>query len=187
MNKQTEIQKAIQCLLNLGTLVYPTETVLGIGCIGTDFKAVEKLTALKQRPKDKSFILLMDNIEMVKQFIPTLDQKEVELLHSDQATTVVFSSTMNLPGNVLAKDGSIGIRLAKHPFCIELIKGIKAPLVSTSANLSGEPTAKSWKDLNPVILDSVDYSLNLQSDFITSETPSRIVRVVNEEVIFIRK
>lgn len=187
MKQAKEIQEAVQYLKNSGTLVYPTETVIGIGCSGIDEKAIDKLNAIKNRAAEKSFILLMKDLEMVKNFIPSIHPKEIELLNSERATTVVFSNAVNLPKNVLAKDGSIGIRIAVHPHCIALIEGLNQPLVSTSANLSGDPTAKNWKDLNPVILDSVDYSLNLSSDFTTSETPSRIVRVVNDEVIYIRK
>lgn len=187
MKNNPSIEDAVNCLQSGGTLIYPTETVLGIGCNALNEMAIEKVSEVKNRPDSKSFILLILNIDMVRQFVPNLSKKEEKLLLSQKPTTVILSNTKNLPNQLLAKDKSVGVRIAIHPVCIELIKEIDAPLVSTSANLSGESTAKSWKDLNPLILERVDYSLNLQSDFQTSDTPSRIVRVVNDEVIFIRR
>lgn len=180
------VSQAISVLQAGGTIIYPTETVIGLGCDALNVSAIKRLNKLKKRPAEKSFIVLMDSIEQLKQYQPQLSKLEIKLLLSPSPTTLIISGLKNLPQELMATDGSLGVRISKHPLSTQLIRGLNGPIVSTSANYSGEPTAKSWKELNPQILEQVDYSLNLQLDFLTTQKPSRIVKVVNGELNVIR-
>lgn len=180
------VSQAISVLQAGGTIIYPTETVIGLGCDALNVSAIKRLNKLKKRPAEKSFIVLMDSIEQLKQYQPQLSKLEIKLLLSPSPTTLIISGLKNLPQELMATDGSLGVRISKHPLSTQLIRGLNKPIVSTSANYSGEPTAKSWKELNPQILEQVDYSLNLQLDFLTTQKPSRIVKVVNGELNVIR-
>lgn len=187
MVKQSSVSAAIATLKADGVIIYPTETVIGLGCNALSVVGIEKIIELKNRPENKSFIVLMESIDQLKKYQPTLSPLEIELLQSPSPTTVIISGIQGLPKELFANDGSLGIRISKHPLSTQLIKGLNCPIVSTSANYSGEPTAHSWKELNPQILEEVDYSLNLQSDFLTTQKPSRIVKVVNGKLNMIRE
>jgi len=187
MDNSKQIIEVIEVIKNGGIILYPTETVIGLGCDATNHEAIAKLNDLKYRPKEKSFIVLVDNIKMILNFCPKINQKEIDLLNQSIPTTVVLNNIKNLPKVLLFSDGSLAVRITKHPIINSLISSLNQPIVSTSANLSGEPTIKSWKNVNPAILDQVDYALNLQSDFISTQQPSQIVKVVNDKIIYIRR
>ncbi len=187
MDNSTQIIKAIEIAENGGTFLYPTETVIGLGCDATNDEAISKLIQLKGRTQEKSFIILVDSIEMIKLYCESINQLEIDLLNQSKPTTVILNNVKNLPHSLLFNDGSIGVRITKHPIIKEFITTLGKPIVSTSANISGEPTIDSWKNVNPVILEGIDYTLNLQTNFRTTETPSQIVKVVDRETVFIRR
>ena len=187
MDNSKKIIRAVETIKNGGIILYPTETVIGLGCLATNKFAIEKLNKIKSRPKDKSFIVLVNSLKMILNFCPKINQKEVDLLNQSIPTTVIVNKVKNLPKKLLFKDGSLAFRITKHPVINSLIRSINQPIVSTSANISGEPTIKSLKNVNPVVLEQVDYTLNLQSDFISTQQPSQIVKVVNGVIIYIRR
>lgn len=187
MDNSTQIAEAIEVLLSGGVIIYPTETVLGLGSVIDNKNAIDKLNEIKNRPSEKSFIILVSSIEMVERYCPNINSLEKSLLEQKEPTTVILSNIVKTPESLLFKDGSLAFRITQHPEIKELISKMNQPILSTSANISGEPTIKSWKNVNPVILDQVDYALNLQSDFISTQQPSQIVKVENDEIIYIRR
>ena len=187
MDNSTQLNKAIEIVKKGGTFLYPTETVIGLGCDATNEEAISKINYIKSRSQNKSFIILVDSIEMIKRFCKTVTLLETQLLTQEQPTTVVLNNISSLPKSLLFNDGSIGFRITKHPIIKDFITALDRPIVSTSANISGEPTIDSWKNVNPLILERIDYTLNLQSNFRTTQTPSQIVKVVKGKTVFIRK
>lgn len=187
MDNSTQINKAIEIVKNGGIFLYPTETVIGLGCDATNEKAISKLYEIKRRPKEKSFIILVDSIEMIKKYCKSINQHEIKLLNQNKPTTVILNNIKHLPKSLLFNDGSIGVRITKHPLIKSFINNLNKPIVSTSANISGETSINSFKNVNPDILERIDYNLNLQFKYKTTQTPSQIVKVVNGKTIFIRR
>ena len=187
MDNSAKINQAIKIVEDGGTFLYPTETVIGLGCDATNEVAISKLYQIKIRPEEKSFIILVDSVEMIKKYCPLINKFEIKLLNQNKPTTVILRNIKHLPSSLLFHDGSIGVRITKHPLIKTFISTLNKPIVSTSANISGEPTIDSWENVNPVILELIDYNLNLHSEYKTTKTPSQIVKVVNGETIFIRR
>lgn len=182
------IQEAIEALKNGETLLYPTDTVWGLGCDATNPKAVEKLMQLKNRPAEKSFIILLDDDRKLNRYVKEIPDVAWDIIeHSTKPTTIIYPEGNNLAPNVLNKNGSIGIRIVKEGPCFELLKKFGKPIVSTSANISNEPNPRNFKEISPAILEQVDYILNLP-DFKENAKPSTILRLeVNGEIEFIRR
>jgi len=185
---KNEIHKALQVLKNEQTLLYPTDTVWGIGCDATSEVAVAKIYKIKQRSESKSLIILVDGIEMLQLYIPNISSAILKLLaESTNPTTIIYSNPVGLAKNVVASDYSVAIRIVQNDFCKQLIKVFGKPIVSTSANISGSETPKSFKEIKQSILDSVDYSVNLHREVI-NEKPSTILKIAeNGEIIVLRK
>lgn len=182
------IQKAFEALAVGGTIAYPTDTIWGLGCDATDEKAVKKIYALKQREESKSLIILVSSVEMLKRVVPTFDETMLSFLNrQDRPTTVIYDHPRGLAKNVLAKDGTVGIRLVHEPFCQQLIERFGRPIVSTSANISGEAHPTCFADIDKSLLDKVDYIVNLHLDKKGGQS-SMIVRwQTNGEIEYIRK
>ncbi|HRP53815.1 MAG TPA: L-threonylcarbamoyladenylate synthase, partial [Fluviicola sp.] len=142
------LEKAIEALKNGKIILYPTDTIWGIGCDATDELACEKIKALKNRSDDKSFVLLVDSFQMIERYIPEFPSICYDLVDlSEKPLTLIYPKAKGLAPQVLAEDGSVGIRLTKDPICLKLIRSIKKPLVSTSANFSGKPYPKSFQEI----------------------------------------
>ena len=182
-----ELNQALHILQKPGVILTPTETVIGISCSALSKKQISRIYKIKNRPDSKAFIVLVDSISMVEHYIKGISQLQKEYLNSEEPTTVILNDIIGLPKNLIAEDGSLAFRITKHPELKQLINQLGEPIVSTSANLSGQPTAISLKEVDPVILDQVDYSLNLQSNYVPSSKPSRIVKIVGNRVDVIRK
>jgi len=180
------MEKALETLKNSGVIVTPTETVLGISCSALDSDIIERVYKIKNRPSSKALIVLVDSLEMITQYVPNIGDTETSYLNAERPTTVILSNIKGLPNNLIADDGSLAFRITKRPELLEIISKLGFPIVSTSANLSGEPTAKNIKELSPVILEQVDYVLDLQSSYQSSSKPSRIVKIEGDEVNIIR-
>jgi len=183
-----EVLHTKQALLNKQVILYPTDTVWGIGCDATDNKAVEKIYQIKQREESKSLIILVDSFEMLSRFVKEIpDTAKEELSKAQRPTTIIYKNPIGLAKNCIASDNTIAIRIVQNDFCIQLIKEFDKPIVSTSANISGEPTPTSFSEISTSILDSVDYVVNLQRDTIAT-TSSRILRITdNHQVEVIRE
>lgn len=146
-----------EALQSGGTILYPTDTIWGLGCDATNDTACQKIAALKNRPESKSFIVLVDSIQMLEKYIPDFPEVCYDLI--DLATrplTIIYPNARNLAPSVLAADGSVGIRVTKDPICIKLIRSMRKPLLSTSANLSGQPSPTCFDEIDPSLKSGVD-------------------------------
>lgn len=160
-------------------MLYPTDTVWGLGCDATNAKAVAEIYKIKKRTESKSLVILVDSFEMLADFVEAIPASvRTYLAQSDKPTSVIYSKAKNLADNVIAEDGSVAIRIVQHPEIADLIKSFGKPIVSTSANISGEPTPKNFEDISKAIKTSVDYILHLPSDR-GGQTSSRIVKLTD--------
>ncbi len=159
-------------------ILYPTDTVWGIGCDAGNTAAVKKIVKIKERDPSKAMILLVADQQMLLHYIQSLPADFEQLAErQDRPTTYVFSNPRNLPKEVLANDGTVAIRVTKDEFCHRLIRQISSPLVSTSANISGEPAPKSFADVSEEIKQRVDYVVNWRREETMNAQPSRIVKI----------
>jgi len=172
-----EIQKTLEVLKNSGVMLYPTDTVWGIGCDATSEEAVAKVFTIKKRSESKRLVILVDDFDMLKKYIPKVTKAVIELLSkTTNPTTIIYDNPAGLAKNVVAEDNTVAIRIVQNEFCRELIRLFGKPIVSTSANISGNPTPKSFNEIEMSILDSVDYVVNLHRDEV-NEKSSTILRV----------
>lgn len=149
---------ALETLKNGGTILYPTDTIWGIGCDATNDEACQKIMQIKNRPAEKSFVILVDSIQMIEKYIPEFPEVCYDLVDlADKPLTIIYPNARNLAPTVLAADGSVGIRVTKDPLCVKLIRSMRKPLVSTSANLSGEPNPTCFAEIHPSIKENVDF------------------------------
>ena len=171
------IDQTIETLKSGGTILYPTDTIWGLGCDATDEAACQKILTLKNRPEEKSFIVLVDNFQMLERFVPEFHEVCYDLadLASDPLT-IIYPSAKGLAPSVLAKDGTVGIRITKDPICLKLIRSIRKPIVSTSANISGKTIPTSFKEIDAQIISSVDAVLEERTEE-KMTTPSKIIKI----------
>lgn len=185
---EADIKKCIEVLNNKGTILYPTDTVWGLGCDATEEEAVLKIYNIKQRGDNKALIILAANERDVMQYTAAVDLSLFDYLkEADKPTTVIYEHGIGFANNMLAEDGSIAIRICRDEFCKALIKRFGKPIVSTSANISGEVTPQNFAQISNHIKNAVDYIVTHRQDDDSSATPSSIIRWQNGEVVFIRK
>ncbi|WP_395042829.1 L-threonylcarbamoyladenylate synthase [Flavobacterium sp.] len=178
-----EIQKAFEVILNGGIILYPTDTVWGIGCDATNVEAVAKIYALKKRAETQSMIVLMNGEKMMYNVFKDIPEVAWQIMDlSENPTTLILDNPRNVAANLIAADKSLGIRVVKEPFCFKLLERMKKPLVSTSANISGQPTPIAFKDINPEIVKGVDYVVNLHRERIAGK-PSTIIKLTNDSQV----
>src|SRR6476660_4578825 len=157
-NFELDIEQCLKVLKEGGTILYPTDTIWGIGCDATNSLAAEKIIALKQRPSEKSFVVLVASERDVLQYVAGPDLAIFDYLEkAEKPITVIYEHALGLADNVIAEDGSVALRICRDEFCKHLIKRFRKPIVSTSANLSGEPSPASFKEINDVIIHGADY------------------------------
>ena len=185
---KTEIENTIKVLASGGTLIYPTDTIWGIGCDATNEKAVAKVFDLKQRSESKSLIILVDSISMLELYIPNIPDEITRFLNNTKKpTTVIYNHPNGLAGNVVAADNTVAIRIVQNEFCKALIKEFGKPIVSTSANLSNQPSPSSFDEIDPLLLKQVDYIVNLPA-VESKNAASQIIKVGDlGEIEYIRK
>jgi L-threonylcarbamoyladenylate synthase len=182
-----DIDHCLDTLKKGGVILYPTDTVWGLGCDACNPQAVEKIFKIKQRSEAKSLIVLLADERDLLQFVAAPDLAVFDFLENcNKPTTVVYDNIIGLAGNLLAEDGSAGIRITKDVFCKQLIKRFRNPIVSTSANISGTPTAQVFSAIPPVIKDAVDYTVEYRQKDNTPAQPSVVVRWKNGKVEIIR-
>lgn len=186
---EEEIKNALEVLRKGGTVLYPTDTVWGIGCDARNKEAVAKVFKLKQRAEYKSMVVLVSDETMVNRYVKEVPAIAWELIeNADEPLTIIYPDGRMLAEKLIAADGSIGIRLVKDDFCKTLIHKFGKPLVSTSANISGESTPMSFSDIKLDILNKVDYIVNFRQKEINATKPSSIIKVaMNGEIKIIRK
>jgi L-threonylcarbamoyladenylate synthase len=175
---EEEIQKCTAVLKRGGTILYPTDTIWGIGCDATNEKAVEKIFRIKKRPEIKSLIILLDEPERLKDYVKTVPDIAWDLLESvEKPLTIIYPNAKNLPKKVIGGDHSIAIRIVKDDFCKLLIKTFGKPIVSTSANNSGDPAPLVFRCVPKKIVENVDYVVGLYQDVLKEVKPSRIIKL----------
>lgn len=185
----TETEKAAQILKRGGIILYPTDTVWGIGCDATNEEAVAAIYRLKQRADSKSMLSLVASVEMLSEWVSNIPQVALDLIEdTDLPITIIYDHPRGIAKNLLADDGSLGIRIAKDDFCKALCRECGVPVVSTSANISGHPTASYFSDVEDVIKNNVDYIVDLRREDRSTVAPSKIVKVSDDgEMTIIRK
>ncbi len=182
-----DIEQCLKVLHAGGIILYPTDTVWGLGCDATDDAAVEKIIALKQRPAAKSFVVLVATERDVLQYTASPDLAVFDyLLQTTKPTTVIYEHALGLAENVLADNGSVAIRICNDEFCRHLIKRFRKPVVSTSANISGQPAPGIFKEISKEVKHGVDYIVQYRQDEVTAAQPSAIIEWKNGEVRVIR-
>lgn len=175
---ENDIINSINVLRNGGIILYPTDTIWGIGCDATNVVAVRKIYLLKKREEKKSMIILLADKNEIKNYVLHPSKKIIDFLSEQKKpTTAIFDTIINLPVQLINEDGSIAIRIVKDDFCQMLIRQLKAPLVSTSANISGHYHPKIFNEINDVIKNGVDYVVQHRQNEIGEHQPSSIVRL----------
>jgi L-threonylcarbamoyladenylate synthase len=182
-----EVEKALTILREGGIILYPTDTVWGIGCDATNKKAVQKIFTLKKRADNKSLIVLVADEKEVLRHVAAPDVSVFDFIgRQKRPTTVIFDGAIGFADNIVAADGSIAIRIVQDEFCRHLIKRLRKPLVSTSANISGEQTPKTFTTISEEIKSGVDYVVKWRQSDEQPAQPSQIIKWQNGEVIFLR-
>jgi L-threonylcarbamoyladenylate synthase len=181
------INEALTTLKEGGVILYPSDTIPGLGCDATNEAAVNKVFEIKNRPENKSLIILVSSDAMLQRYVAEVPEVAWDILdYADKPTTIIYSNGKNLPKNCLAADDSIGIRIVKTGYLNKLIHKLGKPLVSTSANFSNEPSPKTMEEIPQSLADKVDFIVNLPSE--SKNKASAIIKLeVNGEFKIIRK
>ncbi len=183
-----DLRAAVKTLREGGIVLYPTDTVWGIGCDATNPEAVAKVFALKQRAEAKSMLVLVDSPMRAQAYVSEIPDVAYDMMElSDKPLTLILDGAKNLAHNLIAEDGSVGIRVTNEKFSHDLCYRFSKPVVSTSANISGHPSAATWAEIEQEIKNGVDYAVNYRRDDSTKAKPSSIVKLkANGEVTVIR-
>jgi len=193
MTREEDIKQAVETMRKGGVILYPTDTVWGIGCDATNASAVKRVYEIKQREDSKALICLVDSDARMQHYfrhVPDVAWQLVDGLKDSDAkpTTLVLDGAVNLAENLIAEDGSVGMRITNEPFSKELCYRFQKAIVSTSANISGEPAAQNYCDIDPRIIEAVDYVCWSRRQEHKPHTPSSIIKLKeNGEVTIIRK
>ena len=184
-----DIKKALEVLKSGGIILYPTDTIWGIGCDATNEKAVEKIYKIKKREDSKSMLVLMENPALLERYVTEVPEIAWDLVEiATTPLTVIYPGAKNLAKNLVAEDGSIGIRFTKEAFTSQLLQRFRRPLVSTSANISGEKSPAIFDEISEEIKKQVDYIVEFRQNDITPAQPSSIIKLgVGGRIDIIRK
>ena len=200
-----EIQKALEVLRGGGVILYPTDTVWGIGCDATNPEAVARVYAIKKREDSKSLVLLASDMDMICRYVKEVPEMAVQLVEvNDKPMTIIYPDAVAGPApadgvmpqpcrtclafNTVAEDGTVGIRIPMMDFCQQLVSRLGRPLVSTSANISGEPTPKRFSEISPAILEAVDHTVDSSLEAGSTGKSSSIIKVgLDYSIEIIRK
>ncbi len=194
-----DLQEAVRVLRAGGVIVYPTDTVWGIGCDATNEDAVRKVYALKHREDSKSMLVLLDGAGKLQGYVEHIPDAAWDLLEctahdrdsqglQPRPMTIIYPGAKNIAPNLIAEDGSIGIRITQEPFSKALCEQLHRPIVSTSANISGEPTAKNFRQISQAVLDAADYVCRYRRNDETEKRPSSIIKLgIDNQIQIIRK
>ncbi len=183
-----DINEALAILKNGGIILYPTDTIWGLGCDATNPEAVQKIFSIKSRSENKSLLILVDGEGMLGRYVKEIPEIVYELTAvSDKPLTIIYPTGKNLAPGVCSEDGSVGIRICHDEFCSELIKRLRKPLVSTSANLSGKPSPAFFSEIEKPVIDAADYTVNYRRNDRRISSASSIIKVeINGTIKIIR-
>lgn len=186
---RNDINHALATLNSGGVILYPTDTVWGLGCDATNAQAIEKIFKIKKRDNTKSMLILLHSENQLASYVDQIPEVAYELMEvTDRPLTIIYSKGKNLPENALAEDGSIGIRIVDHPFCTQLLQRFRKPIISTSANISTAPLASNFQEIADEIKEAVDYIVEFDQDNMRAGKPSLIMKLdESARFEFIRK
>ena len=185
---EKDLENAVRYLKEGGLILYPTDTVWGIGCDATNEEAVKKIYELKKREDSKSMLVLAGSKDVIENIVGAIPPQALTLMDSAESPlTIIYQNAKNVAPNLRAEDGSLGIRLTKESFSSQLCRRFGKPVVSTSANISGQKTPTLFSEISDQIKDGVDYIVNYRREDSTSASPSNIIKFSPDgEVIIIR-
>jgi L-threonylcarbamoyladenylate synthase len=173
-----DLKQALEVLKKGGIILYPTDTVWGIGCDATNRESVERIYRIKEREDSKSMLVLMENPALLERYVNDVPEIAWDLIEiSTTPLTVIYPNAKNLPANLISGDGSIGIRFTKEEFTTRLLQRFRRPIVSTSANISNEKTPACFDEISEKIKSRVDYIVKFRQDDTTEKRPSEIIKL----------
>jgi L-threonylcarbamoyladenylate synthase len=184
-----DIKKSLEILNKGGIILYPTDTIWGLGCDATNFEAVKRIYSVKKREDSKSMLVLLDSEKFLNFYIKEVPEIAYQLIEvSDRPLTIIYPGARNLAPNLIASDGSIGIRIPNDEFCRQLISNFKKPVISTSANISGGKSPTNFNEISKEIINAVDFVVEWRQDDLSKSQPSSIIKLSSKgEVEIIRK
>ncbi len=178
---EEEIEKCISHLKEGKVILYPTDTVWGVGCDATNEESLMRIYRIKQRNEKKSMIILLDSMQRLPMYVKKIPLIAWDLLaHVTRPTTFIYPSAYNLPEKLIHEDGTIAIRIVQHEFCRRVIRGLGHPLISTSANIAGEPTPQTYENISPEIRRQVDYIVSHDQATSMDFKPSRLIKFIDD-------
>jgi L-threonylcarbamoyladenylate synthase len=188
MFTQEDLKRAVEVLRQGGVILYPTDTVWGLGCDATNPDAVRRIFEIKKREDAKSMLILIENPNMLNSYIREVPEVAWQLIEvTDKPLTIIYPGAKNLAPNLIANDGSVGIRVTTEAFTEQLIQRFRRPVVSTSANLSGKPTPRNFDEIEEEIKTAVDYVVQYRQDERSQNSPSSIIQLgIGGEIRIIR-
>lgn len=189
MNMQEVVSKAVEVLKKGGIILYPSDTIWGIGCDALNKKAINRICRLKRRSEDKNLIILVNSLDQASLYVEKIPDMVPDLIKNFvRPLTIIYPGARNLPDNLIASDGSIGIRVVKKQLCEAIIQELGKPLVSTSANISGNSAPLTYAMISPEIIEGVDYVIQIRQEQVTEMKPSTIIKVgSNNEITILRE
>lgn len=188
MQLNIEVSKTVDILSSGGTIIYPTDTIWGIGCDAFNPDAVDTIFKLKKRATTKKMILLVSSHEMLERYVNRISPKAsalIEFFH--RPLTIIYDRVKDIPDYLISEDGTIAIRIPKDKFCKAIISQLNRPIVASSANISGDPFPTNFKSIHPQLLEEVDYVVRHKQEEESLLVPSSIVKIPEKgELIFLR-
>ncbi len=173
-----DIRNALEVLRRGGVILYPTDTIWGIGCDATNENAVSRIYGIKQRNDSKNMLVLLDSANRLPSYVKEVPDIAWELIEvSDEPLTIIYPGAKNLAANLISSEQTIGIRVCNDDFCSGLISRLRKPIVSTSANISGKASPGNFSEIDPLIIESVDYVVQWRQDELTRARPSSIIKL----------
>ncbi len=175
---QNDIKKALEVLRSGGVILYPTDTIWGIGCDATNADAVKRVYEIKQRTDNKAMLVLLENPNRLNSYVDVVPDVAWDLIDAtDKPMTIIYPQAKNLAPNLVGEDKTIGIRITEEDFTAQLIQRFRKPIVSTSANISGEPSPANFSEISETIINAVDYVVNYRQNEVGSATASSIIKL----------
>ncbi|MDD2961757.1 MAG: L-threonylcarbamoyladenylate synthase [Muribaculaceae bacterium] len=186
---EEDIDKAVETLRNGGVILYPTDTIWGLGCDATNEEAVKRIYSIKQRADNKAMLVLVDSLDKIDRYVKEVPEIAYSLIElSEKPITIIYDNAYYLAKNLMGEDNSVGIRVTEEQFSKELCRKFKKPIVSTSANISGQPSAPLFEQISEDIKNSVDYIVKYRQDDKAIHQPSSIIKLsLSGEIKILRK
>ncbi|WP_185867292.1 L-threonylcarbamoyladenylate synthase [Blattabacterium cuenoti] len=191
MSFYVEIEKSVNILKRGKSLLYPTDTVWGLGCDAFNIQAIKKICEIKNRNIYKSMIVLVESMDRLHQLVGTISSFTKEIIidninKKDKPVTIIYENAKKIPSNLFRQDNTLAVRLTYDPFCTCLIRSLDRPIISTSANLSGFISPKSFSEISPAILSKTDYIVNFRREEKAKHSASSIIKIISNQIKILR-